>query len=102
MTLHTLLRHLRYPRSVEILRHCVLSGGSERRALSRYQSEEIKILNISFLQVARTLANLFLFLRTIYEQFCKFISKIITKKDLFIKVASGSINILYEYNLYIY
>ena len=28
--------------------HCVLGGGTQHRALLRYQSEEVKILNISF------------------------------------------------------
>ena len=32
-------------------RHCVLSGGTRRRALPRHQSEEMKMLNISFLPV---------------------------------------------------
>ena len=44
-------RHFRFPMSTELWRHCVLSGGTQRRALPRYQSEEMKIWNISFLRV---------------------------------------------------
>ena len=29
-------------------RHCVVSGGTKRRAFPRYQSKEMKMLNISF------------------------------------------------------
>ena len=39
---------LRSPLSAEFRRHCVLSGGTPRRTLPLYQSEEIKILNSSF------------------------------------------------------
>ena len=39
---------LRPPLSTEFRKHYVLSGGTQRRALPHYQSEEIKILNISF------------------------------------------------------
>ena len=35
----------------EFWRHWVLSEGTQRRSLPRHQSEEIKILNISFLRV---------------------------------------------------
>ena len=34
---------LRSPLSAKFWRHCVLSGGTQRRALPRYQSEEMKI-----------------------------------------------------------
>ena len=37
------VKTLRSPLSAEFWRHCVLSGGSQRRPLSRHQSEEIKI-----------------------------------------------------------
>ena len=37
--------------SAEFWRHCVLSGGTLRTALARYQSKEMKILNISFFRV---------------------------------------------------
>ena len=33
----------RSPLSAEFWRHCVLSGGTQRRALPRHQSEEMKI-----------------------------------------------------------
>ena len=33
----------RSPLSAEFWRHCVLSGGTQRRTLPRHQSEEIKI-----------------------------------------------------------
>ena len=39
---------LRFPFSFEIRKRCVLSGGTQRRALSRHQSDEIKIFNIYF------------------------------------------------------
>ena len=34
------------PHSAELWRHCVLRGGVQRRALTRYQSGEMKIINI--------------------------------------------------------
>ena len=37
------VKTLRFPLSAEFWRHCVLSGGTQRRALPRHQSEEIKI-----------------------------------------------------------
>ena len=40
-------RHFRSPLSAEFWRHCVMSGESPR-ALSRYQSEKMKILNALF------------------------------------------------------
>ena len=33
--------------SVELFRHCLLSGGTQRLALHQHQNEEIKLLNIS-------------------------------------------------------
>ena len=38
---------LRFPLCAEFWRHCVLSGGTQRRALPRHRSKEMKILNIS-------------------------------------------------------
>ena len=40
------LKHFRSSLLATLSRHCVLSSGTQRRALSCYQSEEIKILNI--------------------------------------------------------
>ena len=37
------VKTLRSPPSIEFRRHCVLSGGTQRRALPRNQSEETKI-----------------------------------------------------------
>ena len=37
------LMTLRLPLSAEFWRHCVLSGRTQRRALSRHQSEEMEI-----------------------------------------------------------
>ena len=37
------VKTLRSPLSAEFWRHCVLSGGTERRALPRHQNEEMKI-----------------------------------------------------------
>ena len=37
--------------SIEIWRHCEMSGGTQRRDSPRYQCEEMKILNISFPRV---------------------------------------------------
>ena len=34
---------LRSPLTAEFWKHCVLSGGTQRRALPRHQSEEMKI-----------------------------------------------------------
>ena len=42
------VKTFRFPLSAEYWRHCVLSGGTQRGALHRYQSEEMKILNISY------------------------------------------------------
>ena len=42
---------LRCPFFAEPWWHCVLSGGTQRRAMPRHQVEEIKILNISFPRV---------------------------------------------------
>ena len=39
------------PLSEQFWRHCVLNGGTQRRALARQQSEEMKILNILFIRV---------------------------------------------------
>ena len=38
----------RSPLADEFSRHCVFNGGTQRSTLPRYQSEELKILNISF------------------------------------------------------
>ena len=42
------LRRYRSPLSTESSRHCILNGGTQRRAFNdaRYQREEIGILNI--------------------------------------------------------
>ena len=37
------VKTLRSPLSVEFWRHCVLSGGTQRRGLTRHHSEEMKI-----------------------------------------------------------
>ena len=37
------VKTLRSPLSAEFWRHCVLTGGTQRRALSRHQSDEMKI-----------------------------------------------------------
>ena len=39
--------------SAEFWRHCVLGDGTQRRALPFYQSEKMKILNISFPRVGQ-------------------------------------------------
>ena len=39
------MKTTRSPLYAEFWRHCVLSGGNQRRALPRHQSEEIKIFN---------------------------------------------------------
>ena len=39
---------LRSPFSSELVRHCMLSGRTQRHALLRHQSDEMKILNILF------------------------------------------------------
>ena len=44
-------RHFRSPLFAEFLTHCVLNGATKRRKLPRYQSEEMKILNISLRRV---------------------------------------------------
>ena len=44
------LRHS-VPYSAKFWKHYVLSGGSQRRVLLQHQSEEMKILNISFPRV---------------------------------------------------
>ena len=49
-TLSSQLRYFRTPLSAEFLNHCMLST-IQRRALPRYQSEEIEIFNIQFSQV---------------------------------------------------
>ena len=38
------LKHFRFQFSIELSRHCVLSGEGQRRALPRYQNKEMKIL----------------------------------------------------------
>ena len=45
------LRQFRSPPSAGFWEHCMLSGGTQRRTLPRYQSEETKILCISFPRV---------------------------------------------------
>lgn len=37
------VKTLRYPLSTEFWRHCLLSGGTQRRPLPRHQSEKMKI-----------------------------------------------------------
>ena len=37
------VKTLRFSLSAKFWKHCVLSGGSQRRALPRHQSEEMKI-----------------------------------------------------------
>ena len=44
------VKTLRSPLSVEFRRHCVLSGGTQRRLLPRYESKEIKYLILYFLE----------------------------------------------------
>ena len=45
------VKTLRSPLSVKFGIHCVLSGGTQRCALPRHQSEKVKILNITFPRV---------------------------------------------------
>ena len=60
-----LLTRFRSPMSAKFWRHSVLSGGTKRHALPRYQSEEMKRLNVSFPQVdiEFTICRTFLLLR---------------------------------------
>ena len=45
------LRHFRSPFSAEFFGYCMLNGRTQRCAAPRCQSEEMKILNISYIQV---------------------------------------------------
>ena len=47
----TSVKTFRTPLSAEFRKHCVLSGGTQRRVLPRYQCKKMKILNITFQRV---------------------------------------------------
>ena len=51
----------------EYRRHCVLSGGAQRRTLPRCESEEIKILNISvpWVEIGKTTSRVAYYNRTL-------------------------------------
>ena len=50
-TWEPITKTFRSPFSTVLLRHRVLNDGTQSRALPSYKSDEMKILNISFLQV---------------------------------------------------